>query len=125
MEFLRGLLILLVIIIAYFAVTGQLTESMDTVNTVVNSTRVVRYHYAPWCGYCKLMMPVWDRVVAELTPQGFKFEKINEDIAKNPDIERFPTILMIMKNGRVSQYPGGAEYESLRDWIVSPMRYDS
>ncbi len=124
MGLVKGLIILLLIIIAYYAVNGKFSESMDTVNTMVNDTRVVRFHYTNWCGYCKHMKPIWAQVRADLEPRGFVFEEIDEDVAKNPDIEHYPTILMIMKNGRVSEYPGGASYESLRNWIVSPTRYD-
>lgn len=59
--------------------------------------------WAPWCGYCVRMSPVFDELAAELGDK-VNFSKVNTDeqpaLAREFKIEVLPTFI-IMKNGEI------------------------
>ncbi len=66
--------------------------------------------WAPWCGPCRMMGPMFERAAAELEP-GMRLLKLNLDTA--PDIGRrfgiqgVPTLLLL-ENGRLKAQTAGA-----------------
>ncbi len=63
--------------------------------------------YAPWCGYCKTLMPDWDKLYEkydkkQLNGKVINIVKIdcesNEQIAKQYDIQGYPTIKLLSVN---------------------------
>lgn len=87
----------------------------------INNIRRVYFHYTNWCGYCKQMKPVYAEVKAVLKDTGVEFYEIDEDIAKTPGVNSYPTILMIDEHGFRHQYPGQIDFESLRSWVATPI----
>lgn len=85
----------------------------------VNSTRTVTLHYTNWCHYCKQMKPVWNAVKSSTLANGIVFREVDEDVAKTPGITGYPTILMVDEHGKTSQYNGGSDMVSLRNWILA------
>jgi protein disulfide-isomerase-like protein len=77
--------------------------------------------YAPWCGACKGMMPIWDDLSNKYGDR-VKFSKIDCDIEKQLadqyDVQRFPTIF-IEKNGTKTQYQGPRDYTTMEKLINS------
>lgn len=53
--------------------------------------------YAPWCGHCKKLEPVYEHVAAKLDGTGIAVAKVDAtlytDIAATYDVHGFPTIL--------------------------------
>jgi len=86
----------------------------------INNIRRVYLHYTNWCGYCKQMKPIWGSVKTALEDTGIEFYEIDEDVAKTPGVNGYPTILMIDENGFRHQYPGHIDFEKLRAWCVEP-----
>ena len=71
---------------------------------VLNSDKIVLLDfYADWCGPCKMMSPIIDKI-AEKTEGIVKVGKVNTDenqkLAEKYEIMSIPTI-MIIKNGEV------------------------
>ena len=86
----------------------------------VNNVRRIYFHYTNWCGFCKKMKPVWEGVKVALKDTGMEFYEIDEDIAKTPGVNSYPTILMIDEHGYRQQYPGSIDFEKLRAWCAAP-----
>lgn len=87
---------------------------------IINRGRYVTLHYTNWCGYCKLMKPVWNKVKLSLDDRDINFIEIDEDVAKNPFINGYPTIIMVDRDGRSHTYDGLADFQQLRAWVLSP-----
>ena len=75
-------------------------------NEVINSekTTIVDF-YADWCGPCKMMSPVIDKI-AEENAENIKVGKVNvdenQDIAIKYNVMSIPTIL-VFKNGNIAK----------------------
>ncbi len=87
----------------------------------INLTRSVTLHYTNWCGACKLMKPVWARVKVALAGSNITFAELDEDTAKTPGIDGYPTIILVDEFGHAHQYPYDADFERLRNWIIQPL----
>ena len=75
--------------------------------------------WAPWCGPCKMMAPVFAQAAQQLEPQ-FRLVKINTEdernLAARMRIQSIPT-LAIFKGGReVVRQPGAMDLGSLVSW---------
>nr|CCQ18635.1 Protein disulfide isomerase [Sycon ciliatum] len=83
-----------------------------------NEKHALIQFYAPWCGHCKKLMPVWDEV-------GEYFDGRDDHVVGKMDataneveglkIESFPTIYYFLPNGksRPIKYTGKRELEAL------------
>lgn len=74
------------------------SEVLDSKETVIVD------FYADWCGPCRMMSPIIDKIAEEL--QGVKVGKVNvdnnQDLASQYDVMSIPTIL-IFKDGKVAK----------------------
>jgi len=87
----------------------------------VNSSKpaFVKY-YAPWCGHCKTLAPIWDEL-------GDAFKDANVVIGKidatanfvEVEIRGFPTLLWHGTDGSVEAYDGGRDLSSLKTFVSS------
>jgi thioredoxin 2 len=85
-----------------------------------NDIPIVVDFWAEWCGPCKMMGPIYERVAAELEPR-FRFLKVDTEaepaLAAQYGIRSIPT-LMLFKNGAVAaQRAGASDANSLRSWL--------
>ena len=78
--------------------------------------------WAPWCGPCKMMAPVFTQAATQLEPQ-FRLIKVNTEVEQNRAgrlrIQSIPT-LAIYKNGQeVIRQPGAMGLGDLTSWARS------
>jgi protein disulfide-isomerase A1 len=77
--------------------------------------------YAPWCGHCQTLAPVWEQAAETLSSENILFAKVDataeEDLAQHFQIESFPT-LFFLKHGRAIPYDGDRESaEAIVSWV--------
>jgi len=100
------------------AVTVLTPDNFDSV--VLDSTKDVFVEfYAPWCGHCKRLTPIWEKlssvfradsniVIASLDADAHK------DIGSRYEVSGFPTLIYFPKNDKSGdRYSGGRELPDL------------
>ena len=103
------------------AVEGYLAQA--SANAVIAAK-----FYAPWCGHCKRLAPVWDEfarasagegvVVLSVDASGVGSKALNEKF----NIKGFPTILFF-NDAKVHEYTGARTLEAFREYVKhKPLR---
>jgi protein disulfide-isomerase A1 len=109
------------------------TEQPDNVYTVVQKTfneivhdeerDVLVEYYAPWCGHCKNLAPIYEKLAGEYKGASDKVRIVKIDASNNDtpgeDIKGFPTLRLYPagKNKKGIEYEGDRSIESLRAFI--------
>jgi thioredoxin 1 len=79
---------------------------------------VIRLHYTNWCGFCKKMKPVWEQVKNELGGK-VNMVEIDEEVAKTPGIQGYPTIIKNRAGKAAEKYSGEIDAQKLKQFILS------
>ncbi|KAG5645761.1 hypothetical protein DXG03_005298 [Asterophora parasitica] len=73
--------------------------------------------FAPWCGHCKKLAPVWRQLAKHMRGQLNIAEVDCDDhgaLCKAYDVKGYPTLVYITAGGARSDYNGGRKLEQLR-----------
>lgn len=108
--------------------SGQLSQlSTQNFNRFIqkNQLPVVVDYWASWCGPCKMMAPVFERVCANMEPF-VRFAKVNTEtepeLAKVANIRSIPTLVIYQKGNEVARIAGAMDETNLTSWINNNIR---
>ncbi|KAM3146670.1 hypothetical protein pb186bvf_001200 [Paramecium bursaria] len=78
--------------------------------------------YAPWCGHCKTLAPIYSEAATLLRPQGIHLAKIDATVHKNlaqkHQIKGYPTV-KFYAHGEVKDYRGQRTVEAIVEFAKS------
>lgn len=78
--------------------------------------------YAEWCGYCRTAMPSFQKLKKDYDNQTINGQKVsiqliegdkNRELMKQYNISGFPTIVLMLANGKRVNYSGNRSYDDL------------
>ncbi len=75
--------------------------------------------WAPWCGPCKMMAPVFQQVASQLEPQ-FRLAKVDteaqQQLAQQFQIRSIPTLAIFKHGKEIKRQPGAMDLQNLIQW---------
>lgn len=83
---------------------------------------VLMEFYAPWCGHCKKLAPIWDQVATDLKDVPNLVLAKMDSTANEVDgveIQGYPTLKFYPKGNKGSpvDFDGGREVEDIKNWL--------
>eukprot|EP01126_Amoeba_proteus_P039684 TRINITY_DN41_c0_g1_i1.p1 TRINITY_DN41_c0_g1~~TRINITY_DN41_c0_g1_i1.p1 ORF type:complete len:210 (+),score=42.57 TRINITY_DN41_c0_g1_i1:1040-1669(+) len=79
--------------------------------------------YAPWCGHCKNLAPIWEELGASYKDDDdIVIAKIDATANKVPNalgVTGFPTLIFFNSNGRQSLYNGKRTLDDMKQFVES------
>lgn len=79
--------------------------------------------YADWCGPCRVMTPIFEKVSQNPKFNNVKFEELDIDsndnatLVANLKIRNIPTIILMMENQVVARQVGAIDEDGLTKWV--------
>jgi protein disulfide-isomerase A6 len=122
-NFLSGLT-LLSSVLAASSVIDLIPDNFDSVVLKSGKPALVEF-FAPWCGHCKNLAPVYEELAASFSHAESKVSvaKVDADehksLGKRFGVQGFPTLKWFDgKSDKPQDYSGGRDLESLQKWIA-------
>lgn len=106
------------------SVLDLISDNFDEVVFNAGKPALVEF-FAPWCGHCKNLAPVWEELAAGFSHASDKVTvaKVDadseKDLGKRFGVQGFPTLKWFdEKNPKGEDYKGGRDLESLTKFIT-------
>lgn len=97
----------------------ELTQANFTKFITSNDLPVIVDFWAPWCGPCKMMAPVFEQAASELKNQ-FTLAKVNTEneqaLAGQYAIRSIPTLAIFKKGREINRSAGAMDLNGLKQW---------
>lgn len=93
-------------------VDGLTTLTAKTFEDEVAGKPALLEFYAPWCGHCKSLAPIWEKLAKKLEDEDVVIAKMDATANDTPvgyEVQGFPTIFFKSASGSIEKYNGGRE----------------
>lgn len=102
----------------------HLTAPRFNAHIIDNALPLVIDFWADWCGPCKSMAPIFERLAGEFEPH-LRFAKVDTDaeteLAQYFRIQTIPTLCVIRDRREVARISGLMSISDLRRWLYSAL----
>ena len=95
---------------------------------VVGGTNWLIEFYAPWCGWCKKLVPTWTEMGDKLSGNKDisigKFDATQDGsgpVAEKYGVKGFPTIILVKKDGSFVKFGGSRNTEGFISFIIEQL----
>lgn len=80
--------------------------------------------YAPWCGHCKRLAPIWEEMSGEFSvmPVAEVDCTTHTEICGKYGVNGYPTIKLLQSNGAVMDYDGPREKQDMMQWAEAMLK---
>lgn len=95
-------------------------KNFDEVVTNNGKDTLIEF-YAPWCGHCKKLAPIYDELGEKLKDEDVaivKMDASNNDVPGHYEVRGFPTMFWIPKDSDPVKYEGGRELNDFVKYIA-------
>lgn len=93
-------------------------KSEKEFDEVIQKDKVIVDFYAEWCGPCRMLSPILDKVSKELSLDTYKVNVDDvEEVARRYGIMSIPTVMIFSKGEEVRKHVGFMEEEELKEFV--------
>jgi len=119
----KSFLLVVAISLCIFSVfADEATVTLSSANfqeTISNNQFVLAMFYAPWCGHCKTLKPLYEEAAAK-TQGKYVLAKIDctveSELCQQHGVRGYPTVAFF-KNGNKREYDGPRTTEGIISWL--------
>ena len=104
--------------------TEQSSYELDARNyPKVNDGVWLIMFYAPWCGHCKKLKPVFEQVAEHFHRSEHEVKVARIDGATHPglmapfDIKGYPTVVLLRNGERIADFDGARTFVSMQQFV--------
>eukprot|EP00096_Caligus_rogercresseyi_P003657 TRINITY_DN1701_c0_g1_i1.p1 TRINITY_DN1701_c0_g1~~TRINITY_DN1701_c0_g1_i1.p1 ORF type:complete len:388 (-),score=136.24 TRINITY_DN1701_c0_g1_i1:160-1302(-) len=97
----------------------------DFKDTIAEGVTFIKF-YAPWCGHCKRIAPIWEELAARFEGvKGVTIAKVdctandnkNKELCNEEGVNGFPTLNIYESGSKIKEYRGARKVEDLEEFV--------